>query len=246
MDNGLMYKYKLLLLCVMMFSCSDRIPEDDFTDILTDIYLSKAYFSSEGINDAFWDTIPYNRHIVERYGYQQAQFDSTLVWYCTNPKRYQNIHDEIIARLSEMEKLVSEELDPPEELWKGKTVLHLPADDRRDSMPVNVLLKGIGKYVIKATIRVYPEDESINPRIALYWWHPDSTQTGVYDTCRITPVQKYGLPIEYSFEKTLTPGNAFSHLKGNWLFYDKNALDTTWSRRADIENISVYFIPQKF
>jgi hypothetical protein len=236
-----------LLLCVVMFSCSNRIPEDDFTDILTDIYLSKSYFMSEGTGSPFWkDTIPYEQHIVEQYGYQWAQFDSTLTWYCANPKRYQNIHDEIIARLSEMEKTISEELDPPEELWKGAPFRYLPADRDRDTVPVNILLKGVGKYVIKATIRIDAEDASINPHIALYWWRTDTTNIGIADTFMMVPLSKYGLPVTYSIEKTLQPGNEFTHLKGNWIQHRKNEADTVWSQRAVIENISVFHIPQKF
>ncbi|MDR3093997.1 MAG: DUF4296 domain-containing protein [Bacteroidales bacterium] len=236
-----------LLLCVMLVSCSNRIPEDDFTDILTDIYLSRAYFSSEGTSYAYWkDTIPYDRHIVEQHGYQWAQFDSTLTWYCANPKHYQDIHDEIIARLSELEKTITEELDPPEELWKHKTSRYLPADGARDSIPINILLKGIGKYVMKATIRVYAKDASIDPHIALYWWRTDTTNIGIADTFQVMPLYKHGLPVTYSIEKTLLPGNEFTHLKGNWIQHRKNEADTVWSQQIVIEDISVFHIPQKF
>lgn len=235
-----------LLLCLILLSCNSRIPEDDFTDILTDIYLSKAYFSSEGIIDACRnDTVPYNRYIVEQYGYKWAQFDSTLSWYCAHPKRFQDLHDEIIARFSEMEKQTSEELDPPEELWNS-ALSHDITGGIQDSVPVNVLLKGSGKYRIKAKIQLYPEDASANPRIALYWWRTDTIATGRSDTCLIWPLTKNGLPIEYSIEKQLLPGNEFTHLKGCWLKSSDQPIDTAWRKRARIENISIYYIPQKF
>jgi len=240
-------KNPFLLCLVLLTSCGGNIPKDDFINILTDIYLSKSYFSSENITDAFWqDSIPYNHHIVARYGYEWAQFDSTLSWYCAHPKACQDMYDEVIARLNELDQLVSAELDPPSELWKSKTFRHLPADGARDTVPVNVLLKGVGKYVIKAKIRIYPEDSSIDPHLLLYWWRSDTTAMGVRDTFRQAPIRKDGLMLEYVVEKTLLPGNEFTHLKGNWLQHEANHLDTAWSKRGEIKDISVYHIPQKF
>jgi len=239
----------LLLLLILLASCQGRvlIPQKDFVSILTDIYLSKAYFSSEGVYNARWqDTIPYNHHIVERYGYQWAQFDSTVSWYCSRPKKYQEIYETVMANLNELDKIISEELDPPSELWNGKQAYYLPADGGRDSVAASVLLKGVGSYVVSAKIRVYPQDESIRPRIELYLWRSDTTATGVRDTLWMAPLRKDGLLYEYRMEKTLLPGNEFTHLKGNWLHCNRNDMDSTWAKRAEIKDISVYHIPKKF
>ncbi len=239
----------LFLSLVFMVSCGNNtiIPEKDFISILTDMYLSKSYFSSEGIHNARWkDTIPYNHHVVERHGYQWAQFDSTVSWYCSHPKKYQDVYDRVIANLSELDKMVSEELDPPSELWTSKKEFYLPADGERDTVPADVLLKGVGSYIISAKIRVYPQDESLEPRIALYLWRSDTTVMGVRDTLWIRPLRKDGLMYEYCMEKTLFPGNEFTHVKGNWLQHDRNDADTSWMKRAEIKDISVYHIPKKF
>ncbi|MDR1672626.1 MAG: DUF4296 domain-containing protein [Bacteroidales bacterium] len=236
----------LVGLCLLLtVSCNKRIPQDDFTDILIHIYLSGAYFTAEDVTNALWqDSIPYNRHIVEQHGYSWAQFDSTLSWYGMHPQKYRDIHDEVIARLSEMEKAISDELDPPSELWHERT-------DRQicgtlDSVPVSILLKGAGKYVIRATIRVYPHDSSFDPGIMLYWWRSDTTNIGVCDTLSAIALRKDGLTRKYTVEKTLLPGNEFTHLKGNWLHYGKNVQDTAWYPCIEIRDISVYHIPQKF
>ena len=237
----------LFLSLILLASCKNSIiPKNDFILILTDIYLSKSYFSSEGIYYARWkDTIPYNHHIVERHGYKWAQFDSTVSWYCSRPKKYQDVYEAVMVNLNELEKAVSEELDPPSELWTGKKEFYLPADIP-DSVPANVLLKGVGSYVVSAKIRVYPQDESIDPRIALYLWRSDTTAYGVRDTLWIAPLPKDGLMYEYRMEKTLLPGNEFTHIKGNWFHYDRNDMDTIFIKRAEIKDISVYHIPKKF
>ena len=239
----------LLFLLIFLTSCTSRvlIPKKDLVSILTDIYLSKAYFSSESIYNVRWqDTIPYNHHIVERHGYKWAQFDSTVSWYCSRPKKYHDIYDVIMANLNELEKKISEELDPPSELWTGKKNRYLPADGEQDSVTASVLLKGVGTYVISAKIRVYPQDESIEPRIEMYLWRSDTTALGVRDTLWIRNLRKDGLMYEYRMEKTLFPGNEFSHLKGNWLHSNRNNLDSAWKKRAEIKDISVYHIPKKF
>ena len=233
---------------IFMTSCTGRvlIPKKDFILILTDIYLSKAYFSTEVIFHARWqDSIPYNQHIVERYGYKWAQFDSTVSWYCSRPKKFQEIYETVMVNLSELEKIIAEELDPPSELWTGKKAFYLPADGEQDSVRANVLLKGVGSYVISAKIRVYPQDQSIEPQIELYLWRSDTTALGVRDTLWLRPLQKDGLIREYRTEKTLKPGNEFTHLRGNWL-HSKGSRDSIWSKRAEIKDISVYHIPVKF
>ncbi len=238
-----------LLSLLLLVSCKSRvlIPEDDFVSILTDIYLSKSYFFADGIYNARWnDTIPYNRHIVERHGYEWARFDSTVSWYCSRPKQYRDVYDEVIARLNELDRVVSEEPDPPEELWHRGKEKYLPLDGIRDTAAVDVLLKGTGSYVISAKVRVYPEDESINPRIEFYWWRSDTTAQGIRDTLWVRPLRKDGLMLEYTAERTMLPGNEFTHIKGNWLQHDKNNPDTAWTKRAEIEDISIYHIPKKF
>jgi len=223
------------------------IPKDDFISILTEIHLSKSYFISDGIYNARWnDTVPYNYHIVERHGYKWAQFDSTVSWYCSYPKKYQDVYEAVMSNLNEMDKQISEELDPPSELWHGKKKRYLPADGKRDSVAANVLLKGVGSYVISAKIRVYPQDKSVAPQIMLYLWRSDTTALGARDTIWITPLRKDGIMYEYRMEKTLLPGNEFTHLKGNWLHSVRNDLDTAWTKRAEIKDISVFYIPKKF
>ena len=242
-------RFILLLLLSLLISCKSRviIPKDDFIAILSDIYLSKAYFISEGVYMARWqDTIPYNYHIVDRHGYNWAQFDSTVSWYCSHPKKFQEIYETVMVNLNELDKLISEELDPSSELWTGKREYHLPADDLRDSVAASVLLKGVGSYVVSAKIRVYPQDESLNPHIALYLWRSDTTAHGVRDTLWITPLRKDGLMYDYRIEKTLFPGNEFTHIKGNWLHSVRNDTDTTWQKRAEIKDISVFHVPKKF
>ena len=248
---NILSRYGKVFLFSLMFlnSCKNDvlIPKKEFISILTDIYLSKSYFSSEGIYHARWqDSIPYNYHIVERYGYDWAQFDSTVSWYCSRPKKFQEIYETVMVNLNELDRVLSEELDPPSELWKGRNTFFLPADDRKDSIPANVLLKGVGSYVLSAKIRIYPQDETIDPRIGLYLWRSDTTAFGVRDTLWIMPVRKDGLLHEYRMEKTLLPGNEFTHIKGNWLQYDSIQVDTIWRRRAEIKDISIYHFPKIF
>jgi hypothetical protein len=223
------------------------IPRKDFTSILTDIYLSRAYFASEGIYNAGWqDTIPYNEYIVGRYGYSWAQFDSTVSWYCSRPRRYRDIYEVVMANFNNLERQISEELDPPSELWASQDSFYIFSNKERDSVPANILLKGVGSYVFSAKINVSQYDESIAPRIELYLWRTDTTAYGVFDTLWIAPLRKDGLFYEYRTERTLMPGNEFTHLRGNWLHATRNHLDTVWIRQAQIKNISVYHTPKKF
>jgi len=242
--------FLILLFSLAFASCQNRmiIPQKDFVSILTDMYLSRAYFSSEGISHARrHDTIPYNIYIVERHGYRWAQFDSTVSWYCTRPRKYNEIYDKVLSNLNELNRIASDELDPPVELWTGRRDFIIPANtSRRDSIETNILLRGVGSYVLSANIRVYQQCQSINPHIALFLWRADTTDYGVSDTIWIAPLRKNGRMYEYRIEKTLLPGNEFTHLRGNWLQSNKNYIDTAWTKHAEIKDISVYHIPKRF
>ena len=240
--------FYILLILLSLSSCKPKIiPKKDFISILTDIYLAKSYFNTEGIYNARWqDSIPYNHYIVQRHNYKWALFDSTVSWYCSHPKKYQDIYETVMTNLNEIDKDISNELDPPSELWTGKKYRYLPADGERDSVIVSVLLKGVGSYVVSAKIRVYPQDESIDPHFLMYLWRSDTTDIGVRDTLWLTSLRKDGILYEYRMEKTLFPGNEFTHLKGNFLHSNRNVLDSAWTKRAEITDISVYHIPKRF
>ena len=240
----------LLFLFTGLTACKKNvlIPKKDFISILTELYVSKAYFSSEGIHNARWqDTIPYNYHVVQQRGYNWAQFDSTVSWYCSHPKKYKDVYEAVMSNLTELDKIVSEELDPPSELWQGRKNFKIPIGlSLQDSVSANITLKGEGSYVLSAKIRVFQHDASIDPRIELYLWKADTTKNGIKDTLWIAPLKKDGLMYEYRMEKTLTPDNEYTHLKGNWLECNRNNPDSAWTKNIEIKDISVYHIPKKF
>ena len=238
-------KHFLVFLLILLSSCRQTlIPKNDFISILTDIYLSKAFFSAEGLHDPRWlDTVAYNEHIVQRHGYKWAQFDSTLSWYCSKPVRYIEIYETVMANLEKLEKIVAIEPDPPSELWTGRRSFSFPSDGRQGSVSVNLPLNGAGSYVISAKIRIHPKDASLNPHIALYLWRTDSINSEVADTLWMAPLRKDGLMYEYRMEKTVHVDSEFEYLRGNWLNNSNNHSDTAWIKNADIRDISVFHTP---
>lgn len=234
-----------ILLIFFLVSCGEKpmIPKDDFVSILTDINLSKMYYTNEGMVYPFWqDTIPYNRHIVERHGYTWTQFDSTVSWYCTQPQKYQEVYDDVLAELQKIEGTILAEPDPPVNLWDGKKFKELPFDGPQDSVPINFALHGLGTYTVSAKIKVYPQDQSINPHIVFYAWGSDSTTLGIRDTLYVMPLYNDGLWVNYSFSKMISD-SAFTHLKGNWLAHSPDYMDSTWIKQASVKDISIYYTP---
>ncbi len=242
----MMRKYIFLILFGLA-SCGNKylIPREDFTSILYDIYLSKSYFARERILQPVWqDSIPYSKHIINQHGYSIEQFDSTVAWYCTDPQKYNEIYEELLARLGEFEQEVANEPGPPVELWTQAKEYDLPIDGKQNTIPVNIPLVGAGTYVVKANITLYPEDKSLNPHVLFYLWQADSTEVGIRDTIYTMPLIKSRLMTQYSFEKTLTGADQYTHLRGEWLAQDKNLTDTTWAKRAIIEDISILHLPK--
>lgn len=112
--NMLKWPNKLLAFAGLLFlflSCSNRPKEvldmREMTDVLVDMHTLDGIFSSERYRtlkpeerDKYYEAVLGN-HLVTR-----EQFDSSLVWYCRDPERFEKIYVRVITRLSDEEAAV--------------------------------------------------------------------------------------------------------------------------------------------
>ena len=117
-----------LLLCLAC-ACTNR-PKDvldlrDMTDVLVDIHTLDGVFAStsysrfqEEERDAYYEAILVRHHITK------AQFDSSLLWYSRDPKKFEKVYTRVIDQLTAEEAAVKagkyHELLP-----KASTITHM-------------------------------------------------------------------------------------------------------------------------
>ena len=78
------------------------IPEDKMADILVDQYLMQSAAVQRPVEKP--DKINfYYAHILEKYQYTEAEFDSSVSWYTSHMDVYEKVYEKVMQRLQAME-----------------------------------------------------------------------------------------------------------------------------------------------
>jgi hypothetical protein len=243
----------LILLGISALSCQNKhqnsniIPRKWFVAILTDIHLADGYYGNHAqLSRLHNDTVNFYNSIYKNYGYTKAQFDTTLKYYAIHSDKFDELYEEVVTRLNKMdqENLQMHPMftDTVKNIWSGKNSWELPKDGPQKKIPVNLKLKGKGRYAITFTCRVYPDDESVNPRTSLYFWHENKKKKGVCDSLKSSSYEKDGRLQIISIIKELNDSNV-TYLKGFLLNHkDKSG---SWKKHVLINGLKVNYIPKK-
>jgi hypothetical protein len=245
----------LILFSLISGSCSSRhkkldrrnlIPEKEFVSILTDVYITDGLISQPKIQSWFssLDTLKSYYHIIEKHGYSKENMDKTIKYYfIKNPKELIKIYDQVLGILSEKESLVEKEAllaqGHKENLWPCKDYYSFPDPHGIDSSSFDMALNKAGTYTLSFSTILFPDDQSVNPKMSAYLCHPDSIETGKRNYIPSIRYFKDGQPHFYSFYIKV-PENTSFHLRGSLFYFDN--LPGEWGKNVRFFNLSVYFV----
>ena len=103
----------LLIVLFIAFACQKKevIPRDELVPVLVEIHLMDGAIRQSRFKDEVQvpDSIDVYEYVLEKHGYTQAQFDSSINYYSRDPRRFEQIYQEVLARLNRMETKVREE-----------------------------------------------------------------------------------------------------------------------------------------
>lgn len=247
-----MKQYILFFIIVItLVSCKDQesdlyIPRDKFIAILTDVHLADGYYSSnyEG-RKTHGDSINLYNAVLKNYGYTKAQFDTTLRFYAVNTSEFDKLYEEVITRLSKTEQDNymgrSSDESGSDNIWYGKNMWILPDEGAQRKIPVSLKLKGKGKYVVSFNYKLYPDDESKNPRLNLYF-STDSAAKQKKDTLKTITYLKDARTSIVTITKELKD-STLTHLKG--YLFDHDEKNGKWKKHAVISGLRVFYTPQQ-
>lgn len=235
-----MVRFSLLLLVgisLITGSCTPRknkpdrnglIPEKELVSILADVYIADGLLTLSKVQHWFTsiDSISSYIHIIEKHGYTKETMDKTMKYYfIKNPKGLIKIYDQVLAILSEMESLAEKELlltqSHISNLWTGKEFYTYPDPSGTDTARFDINLSNNGSYTLTFTAILFPDDQSVNPRISAYTSHPDSITTGKRKFIETLGYIKDGQPHTYTLIINV-PKNSALHLKGCFYDFDNN------------------------
>lgn len=166
-------------------SCQNRpenvMNQDDMVSFLTDLHklegalTIKSYTSPDSIVDQ-----AYYNALFKKYGITRADFDSSLVWYVHNPKKFTKIYGRVVENLTQFEKdvnnlkfhpidsvaLRNQELD----IWNGKKEYIVKKDSAKTLIEYridNLQLQWADIYTLSFNMRVSAPDSIVNNSIVM-------------------------------------------------------------------------------
>lgn len=94
-------KFSLLCLLLLFAACKPSVPDQyiqpgDMEDILYDYHLARGMAQETGSSNF----VTYKTAILKKYGYTEAQVDSSMSWYIRHTKYLQEIYEHLADRLS--------------------------------------------------------------------------------------------------------------------------------------------------
>ena len=253
-----MIRFTIIILILYSFitgSCSSRknkldqsnlIPEKELVSVLTDLYLTDGLLNLPKIHSKFIniDSTSSYIHVIEKHGYSKKTMDKTMKYYFTrNPRKLIKIYDEVLGILSAMESIVEKESALAEvhreNLWPAREYYTFPDPAATDSARFNITLNKTGIYTFAFSATLFPDDQSVNPRITAYSCHADSIETGKRKYIETIKYIKDGQLHNYSFIIKV-PDKTILRLRG--CFYDFDNHPDEWKKHVRFSNISLYFI----
>jgi hypothetical protein len=240
-----------LIVCfcaTLIYSCKrgdDRlIPEKELIDVLTEIHVADGLLSIQSIRGRFSskDSTSNYMDILERHGLTKKRMDNTLSYYFNqNPKKLENIYDRVLIKLNEkqtsLENLIVPVKPPQYNLWPDKYFIAVPESGVKNPVWFSIHIKDTGSYVLNFSADVFNDDQSINPRTTIFFWHTDSSKTENRKYWPEVSLIKDMNFHEYSLSEKITD-SVYNHI-GGWLL-NSDPKEGRWEKHAQIQNIKLY------
>ncbi len=237
-----------LCISVILFSCIGfkkkyLIPEKVLVPLLVDLHMADGIGAAQRVlplPENLDSTVLYNS-VFEKYRVSREEFDSTMTYYTNHPDNLNKIYEKVLAELSRLESElkdmeIEQEIKKQTVIWKDTNNYTLPADGRTNRIEFNVPVKSTGKYTIYAQIKVFKDDESLNPVINAYFWYDNGTANGHREHFRTIPVKQDKILNSYSVSNKLN-NPKITHIKG--YIFDHSNEDSLFTKHAYITGIKI-------
>ena len=231
----------------LLYSCNSRdiknklIPEKDLVDVLTEIYVADGLLIFPKIRGFFAskDSIINYIDIINRHGFTKERMDKTMQYYFDkNPKKLENIYDQVLTKLSEKQALLEKEIgfrnQNPDNLWNKSFFIEVPESVADKNVWFSVSVRDTGNYILEFTSTIFRDDNSKNPKVTVFFWRADSSKTENRINWEEITFPKDGKSHSYSLSKR-NSDTTFTHI-GGWLL-DSDPREGSWKKHAKIENI---------
>ncbi len=175
----------LLILISCSIACSGRknkaehkdiIPEKDLVAILADVHIADGLLSIPRISNLYasTDTLAAYVNVIEKYGYTKEVMDRTMRFYfIKRPKELIRIYDKVLGKLSAMESRLLQFNPTLDDIssnyWQGEQFYYFSGETGTDTAGIDLVVLYSRSYTLNFTITVYPDDETIDPHLSIFF-----------------------------------------------------------------------------
>lgn len=238
----------IITVIMLLFNCSgfrgnDRIPEKDLVEFLADLHVANAIVAERRSIELSYklDSASLYGTLFGKYGFTKAQFDTAMLYYSNNPEKLKKLMNQVTARLEKMEEEAHAEEARMKNadmniIWSDSTE-RKPKQGTMDKLDVDIPIRQAGMYMVTVTVRLFPDDLSVNPRMTLYFYRDDTTAEGrrIYFD-EIFYGTQGGEPITYTTSAMLTD-STFKYIRGSLANFTNE--DSLFSRNIIISDFTV-------
>ncbi len=183
---------------LILAACSNR-PKDvmnqkEMTDFLTDLHKLEGSLVAKGIiSPQDRENVYYYNALLKKHGITQAVFDSSLVWYTKNPKKFEKIYTQVLDNLTEFETEVKSKNNHPvdsaalrhtkQEIWTNPTRYVFTKDSVRTQVEFTIQnpnLRWKDIYTLSLLQRIAPQDSSAEKHIVMRIKYSDGKTDSIY------------------------------------------------------------------
>ena len=130
-------------------------------------------------------------------------FDSTMAYYLRKPDKLNEIYTEVNTILSKMESDLETGKAVPEPekkiiVWQENKTYILPQMGNINKVEISLPASKPGTYTLSARIRLFDDDQTVAPRITLFFWFDNGTPKGFREYFRSTPLTRDGKTNTYT------------------------------------------------
>ena len=180
--------YRCIFACgltLLLAACNGQpkgvLSQNEMTDVITELHRLDGILATKGYGSSQSpENIYYYNSVLLKYDVTKAEFDSSLVWYTKNPKKFEKVYTKVMLRLTELDKEIKSgkyyAVDSVAmskvrvNIWTLRDKYNLTKDSARTKLDFTIensaLMTG-DVYILKFLQRIAPADSCTKQHVVL-------------------------------------------------------------------------------
>ncbi|MDR2802546.1 MAG: DUF4296 domain-containing protein [Prevotellaceae bacterium] len=160
----------LLLLFAFLLAACSRLSEKKTIAVLTDFYLYQSLPNELPADGR--DSVSLALSLFEKHHVSQEQFDATLQYYASHPKKMKDLYGKIKIRMQEYIDAYEKEIEEKElaqNRWNGASQIVIDSVQLPRTKFFFLPVKASGNYTLKAIVTLFDNDSTQQPEMTGYF-----------------------------------------------------------------------------